>query len=389
MEELLVEDSIVGIVNILISRAIAAQASDIHLEHDADGLRVRYRIDGVLHDQPKIDKQFMLQVSGRIKVLAKLDLAERRVPQDGKIRYSYDDSMIDLRISTFPGVFGEKFVIRILDQRHHNINLENLGLSSALLACLQKLILKPHGFILVTGPTGSGKTTTLYSMLKALHAPDKNIITLEDPVEYLISGITQGQIYPKAGFSFAKGIRSLLRQDPDVAMVGEIRDSESARIAIEAALTGHIVLSTLHTNDASGAIARLMDMGIEPFLINASLTGVIAQRLVRKLCEKCKILAQPNLQDQVLMIEYDIICDQFYKPVGCADCKNLGFSGRIGIFELLEINQDLRDLIIQHPRLIDIYTAGLRNGMIPLKQAAIEKLVSGVTSLEEVLRVIR
>lgn len=389
MEELIVEDSIVSLVNILIAKAIAAGASDIHLEHDSDGLRVRYRIDGVLHDQPKIDKQFMLQVSGRIKVLAKLDLAERRVPQDGKIRHSYDESMIDLRVSTFPGVFGEKFVIRILDQRHHNISLEKLGLSSDLLARVQKLILKPHGFILVTGPTGSGKTTTLYSMLKALHAPDKNIITLEDPVEYLISGITQGQIYPKAGFSFAKGIRSLLRQDPDIAMVGEIRDSESARIAIEAALTGHIVLSTLHTNDASGAIARLMDMGIEPFLINASLTGVIAQRLVRKLCEQCKIAEQPGLQDLALMAEYEIVCDQLYRPVGCEACKNLGFSGRVGIFELLELNQALRDLIIKHPRLDDIYAAGLQNGLIPLKQAAIEKLLAGITSLEEVLRVIR
>ncbi len=389
MEELLVEDSIVSLVNILISQAIAAGASDIHLEHDSDGLRVRYRIDGVLHDQPKIDKQFMLQVSGRIKVLAKLDLSERRVPQDGKIRHVYDDSIIDLRVSTFPGVFGEKFVIRILDQRHHNIDLANLGLTHDLLSTVQKLLLKSHGFILVTGPTGSGKTTTLYSMLKALHAPDKNIITLEDPVEYLIAGITQGQIYPKSGFSFAKGIRSLLRQDPDVAMIGEIRDSESARIAVEAALTGHIVLSTLHTNDSAGAIARLMDMGVEPFLINASLTGVIAQRLVRKLCEKCKIVSLPSLQDQVLMAEHQISCDQLYKPVGCDQCKNLGFSGRVGIFELLELNQDLRDLIIKHPRLDDIYQAGLKNGMIPLKQAAVEKLVSGVTCLEEVLRVIR
>ena len=359
------------------------------MEHDSDGLRVRYRIDGVLHDQPKIDKQFMLQVSGRIKVLARLDLAERRVPQDGKIRHSYDDSMIDLRVSTFPGVFGEKFVIRILDQRHHNVDLENLGLTSDLLKQVQKLILKPHGFILVTGPTGSGKTTTLYSILKALHAPDKNIITLEDPVEYLISGITQGQIYPKAGFSFAKGIRSLLRQDPDIAMVGEIRDSESARIAIEAALTGHIVLSTLHTNDSAGAVARLMDMGIEPFLINASLTGVIAQRLVRKLCEKCKIVTKPSLQDQVLMAEYKIDCEQLSKPVGCSACKNLGFDGRIGIFELLELNQDLRDLIIKHPRIDDIYQMGITHGMVPLKQAAMEKLVACVTSLEEILRIIR
>jgi type II secretory ATPase GspE/PulE/Tfp pilus assembly ATPase PilB-like protein len=388
MDGYLKEDSIVDLVNILIAQAIAAGASDIHLEHDSDGLRVRYRIDGVLQDQPKIDKQLMLQVAGRIKVLAKLDLAERRVPQDGKIRHSYQDGYIDLRVSTFPGVYGEKFVIRILDQRHHNVALENLGLSDALLAQVKRLIQLPNGFILVTGPTGSGKTTTLYAILKALHAPEKNIITLEDPVEYLISGITQGQIYPKAGFSFAKGIRSLLRQDPDIAMIGEIRDSESAKIAIEAALTGHIVLSTLHTNDAPGAVARLMDMGIEPFLINASLSGVIAQRLVRKLCEFCKVQATPNLQEQVLMAQHQISCDQLFRPVGCDQCKFLGFNGRIGIFELLEINNELRELIINHPKLDEIYKAGVRHGMIPLKQAAVEKLLAGVTSLEEILRVI-
>lgn len=384
------EDSIVSLVNILISKAIAANASDIHLEHDSDGLRVRYRIDGVLHDQPKIDKQLMLQVAGRIKVLARLDLAERRVPQDGKFRHSYDNVIIDLRVSTFPGVYGEKFVIRILDQRQHNVALANLGMAPDLLQRVHDLILKPHGFIVVTGPTGSGKTTTLYAMLKELHAPDKNIITLEDPVEYLIAGITQGQIYPKAGFSFAKGIRSLLRQDPDVAMIGEIRDAESATIAIEAALTGHIVLSTLHTNDAAGAVARLMDMGIEPFLINAALTGVIAQRLVRKLCDNCKkLVKEPSLKDLALMAQYEISCANLYVPVGCEQCRGLGFNGRFGIFELLELNQDLHDLIIKHPRLDDIYQAGLKNGMVPLRQAAVEKLQAGLTSLEEILRVIR
>jgi type II secretory ATPase GspE/PulE/Tfp pilus assembly ATPase PilB-like protein len=385
----IVEDSIVSLVDLLIYKAIIAGASDIHLEHDSDGLRVRYRIDGVLHDQPKIDKQLMLQVAGRVKVLAKLDLSERRVPQDGKIRHMHENSWVDLRVSTFPGVYGEKFVIRILDQRHHNVDLDNLGLDLSILSKIRKLISRPHGFILVTGPTGSGKTTTLYAMLKELHAPDKNIITLEDPVEYLISGITQGQIYPKAGFSFAKGIRSLLRQDPDIAMVGEIRDSESARIAIEAALTGHIVLSTLHTNDAAGAVARLMDMGIEPFLINASLSGVIAQRLVRKLCNLCKVACAPNMQDQILLTEYQIDCDQLFKPKGCEACGNLGFSGRVGIFELLEINDNLRELIIKHPRLDDIYQSGINSGMLPLKHDAVSKLKNGVTSLTEILRVIR
>ena len=383
------DDSIVKLVEFIIAKAISAGASDIHLEHDSDGLRVRYRIDGVLHDQTKINKQLMLQVAGRIKVLAKLDLSERRIPQDGKIRYMHEEEYVDLRVSTFPGAYGEKFVIRILDQRQLNVVLNNLGMDLALLKKVQDLIARPHGFILVTGPTGSGKTTTLYAMLKELHAPDKNIITLEDPVEYLISGITQGQIYPKAGFSFAKGMRSLLRQDPDIAMVGEIRDSESARIAIEAALTGHIVLSTLHTNDAAGAVARLMDMGIEPFLINASLSGVIAQRLVRKLCDHCKVVEQPSIHDLVLMQELNIECKQLFKSVGCDQCKHLGYSGRVGIFELLELTEDLRNLIIKHPKLSDIYQRAIADGMTPLRQDAVQKLVAGITSLEEVLRVIR
>lgn len=388
MENYLIEDSIVDLVNFLISKAITLGASDIHLEHDHDGLRVRYRIDGVLHDQPRVGKQLMLQVAGRIKVLARLDLSERRIPQDGKIRHAYQDGFIDLRISTFPGVYGEKFVIRILDQRHHNVALDQIGMSLQMLKKIRNLIARPHGFIVVTGPTGSGKTTTLYAILKELHAPDKNIITLEDPVEYLIAGITQGQIYPKAGFSFAKGIRALLRQDPDIAMIGEIRDSESATIAIEAALTGHVVLSTLHTNDAAGAIARLMDMGIEPFLLNASLSGVVAQRLVRRLCEHCKVASAPSLQEQVLMAEYQIDCKRLFKAVGCDHCKNLGYKGRIGVFELLEIDESLRELIIKHPRLHDIYQQGIISGMIPIKQDAIEKLEAGITTLSEILRVV-
>jgi len=388
MESHLYEDSIVDLVNFLISKAIALGASDIHLEHDSDGLRVRYRIDGVLHDQPKIGKQLMLQVAGRIKVLAKLDLSERRVPQDGKIHYAFEDYYVDLRVSTFPGVYGEKFVIRILDQRHYNVDLDHIGLDEQMLKKIRSLIARPHGFMVVTGPTGSGKTTTLYAILKQLHAPDKNIITLEDPVEYLISGITQGQIYPKAGFSFAKGIRALLRQDPDIAMIGEIRDSESARIAIEAALTGHIVLSTLHTNDSAGAVARLMDMGIEPFLINASLSGVIAQRLVRKLCEFCKIKSKPNLEELVVMSELEIDCEILFKPVGCEQCSQLGYHGRIGVFELLELDDLLRELIIKHPKLTDIYNQAITSGMTTLKQDAITKLKAGLTSLAEILRVI-
>ena len=377
------------LVNSLIEDAIKIGASDIHLEHTSDGLRVRYRIDGVLQDQTKIDPRLMSQVVGRIKVLARLDLAERRVPQDGKFRVKYGSDLIDLRISTFPGVLGEKLVIRVLDQRHHNVRLDKLGLEPAMLEQLKKLIKRSHGFILVTGPTGSGKTTTLYAALKELHAPDKNIITLEDPVEYNLDGITQGQIYPKSGFSFAKGIRSLLRQDPDIAMIGEIRDPESARIAIEAALTGHIVLSTLHTNDAASAIVRLMDMGIEPFLINAALTGVVAQRLVRKLCNDCKASTTPTNEDKVLMRELSFNKDNVFKESGCDHCSQIGFNGRTGVFELLEVNDDLRELIIKHPRLQDISKKAAANGMISLRADALKKLDDGVTSLEEALKAIK
>lgn len=382
------ENSIVKIVNTLITKAIECGVSDIHLEHAANGLRVRYRIDGVLQDQSKIDLQLMQQVVGRIKVLAKLDIAERRLPQDGKFQHLHDSVLVDLRISTFPGVLGEKIVIRILDQKHHNVNLNKIGMELAALVKLRRLISASHGFILVTGPTGSGKTTTLYAALKELHAPDKNIITLEDPVEYNLAGITQGQIYPKAGFSFAKGIRALLRQDPDVAMIGEIRDPESARIAIEAALTGHIVLSTLHTNDAASAIVRLMDMGIEPFLINASLTGVVAQRLVRRLCDSCKVESEPIKADLVIMKEFYIKCDKIFKPVGCDKCNQIGYKGRVGIFEVLLIDDHLRELIVKHTRLQDIYKLAVANGMITLKEDAIQKLCEGITSLQEILQII-
>ncbi len=381
-------DSISKLVDLIIAKAIQLGSSDIHLEHMLDGLRVRYRIDGVLQEQAKISRELMLQVAGRIKVLARLDISERRIPQDGKFQYLYEQMPIDLRVSTFPGVYGEKFVIRILDQRHHNINLEQLGMSPDLLARVRALINRSHGLILVTGPTGSGKTTTLYAMIKELHAPEKNIITLEDPVEYLISGITQGQIYPKAGFSFAKGIRALLRQDPDVAMIGEVRDQESATIAIEAALTGHIVLTTLHTNDTASAIARLMDMGIEPFLINAALAGVLAQRLVRKLCQYCKQSKTPSVEEQLLLDRLQITAEMIYVPIGCDRCQNLGYAGRVGIFEFLELNESLRELIVHHPRLNEICRQGLADGMVTLRQDAQQKMQAGLTSLSEIIKAI-
>jgi type II secretory ATPase GspE/PulE/Tfp pilus assembly ATPase PilB-like protein len=384
-----VDDSIVRLVDYLINRAIELEASDIHLEVEAGGLRVRYRLDGVLQDQAPVSTNQMWQVIGRLKVLARLDLAENRIPQDGKFRHVSNLAQVDLRVSTFPGVLGEKMVLRILDQKHHNISLDRLGLDSKLYQNFLNLIQRSHGFILVTGPTGSGKTTTLYAALKQLHAPDKNIITLEDPVEYYLTGITQGQIYPKAGFSFAKGIRALLRQDPDVAMIGEIRDSESARIAIEAALTGHVVFSTLHTNDAPSAVVRLMEMGIEPFLLNAAISGIMAQRLVRKLCEKCKLLDQLTTSEQTWLQEQGCQLGRAFRPVGCDFCYQTGYRGRVGVFELLQFTDDLRALINRQPRLSEIYQQAAQDGMTSFKIDALSKLQAGVTSLEEVVALLR
>src|SRR5579872_3772289 len=282
------DQSVVKQVEAIIAQALAVGASDIHLEPTQKQLRVRFRIDGVLYDQKPVEHSLMQQVISRLKVLANINIAEKRIPQDGKFSEVHGKKPIDFRVSTFPGLFGEKIVVRILDRAAHAMKLEQLGFEPAMLSTLHQLARKQNGFFLVTGPTGSGKTTTLYGMLSYVHSPDKNITTLEDPVEYHLDGITQGHINPKAGFTFEKGIRALLRQDPNILMVGEIRDRETARVAIEAALTGHLVLSTLHTNNAPGAIMRLMDMNIEPFLINAALTGVLAQRLVRKLCFECK-----------------------------------------------------------------------------------------------------
>ena len=288
------ENSIVEIVNSLISDAIEHQASDIHLESQQNALRVRWRIDGVLYDKEPIESFFMAQVLSRIKVLAHIDITEKRIPHDGKFKVLFNGQEIDLRISSFPSIHGEKIVIRILDRAHHMIALDKLGFSDAMLDTFKTLLSRSSGFFLVSGPTGSGKTTTLYAALSALNSPEKNIITLEDPVEYSLEGITQSQIHPEAGFTFEKGIRSLLRQDPDVVMIGEIRDRQTAQVAIEASLTGHVVLSTIHTNDAPTVIMRLIDMGIEPFLVNAAVSGVLAQRLARTICPACKTQIEPT-----------------------------------------------------------------------------------------------
>ncbi len=380
--------SVVHHVDALLSGAIEKAASDIHLEPTAQHLRIRLRVDGLLYDQPSIASSMMQQVISRLKVLAQMDIAEKRIPQDGKFTLSFEENSIDFRVSTFPSLFGEKMVVRILDRAAHAMSLDQLGFTPAMRDAITEITQKQNGFFLVTGPTGSGKTTTLYAILSTLHAPEKNIITLENPVEYNLEGITQGHINTEAGFTFAKGIRALLRQDPDILMVGEIRDRETAGVAIEAALTGHLVLSTLHTNDAPSAVMRLMDMGIEPFLINASLSGVLAQRLVRTLCLKCREpIERTELHEHLLKklaIDEEI---QLYAGRGCAWCDGLGYRGRTGIFELLLINPALRALIVSHPNFDAIYEQVRRDGMRTMLQDGVLKLKGGLISIEELARV--
>lgn len=376
----------ITIVDAMVRNAIEHKASDIHIESTELGLRVRYRIDGMLYDQPMVDLILMPQVISRLKVLAHINITEKRVPQDGKFNIVMGDREIDLRVSTFPALHGEKIVVRILDRAHNKIALESLGMQHDMLVAFKDLIGRSNGFFLVAGPTGSGKTTTLYAALAALNTPHKNIITLEDPVEYSVAGVTQGQIHPEAGFTFAKGIRAVLRQDPDILMVGEIRDKETARIAIEAALTGHVVLSTVHTNDAPSVIMRLMDMGIEPYLINAAVSGVLAQRLARKICDHCKIQEKPTEAEQVLLQRVGIQSDHVFRGRGCAECMNLGFKGRTGIFELLGVSGNLRSLIVQHPSFDAIYSQVRSDGMQSLLQDGAQKVAQGIITVQELLR---
>ncbi len=330
--------SIIQQVDDIIIAAVQRNASDIHLESQLHGFLIRFRIDGILNDYQRINSLFSLQIISRIKILAHINIAEKRLPQDGKFQITYKNNTIDLRVSTFPSIYGEKIVIRILDRINHSIALGNLGFQETILKQFQQLINHAYGFVLVTGPTGSGKTTTLYAALKTINSAEKHIITLEDPVEYHVEGVTQGQIHTEAGFTFEKGMRALLRQDPDIAMVGEIRDKQTAHIAIEAALTGHLVFSTLHTNGAPEAVMRLMDMGIEPFLINASVTGILAQRLARKICINCRVEYVPSVDEKEILNKLPFTIETLYKGFGCDFCFHLGYKGRIGIFELLLMN---------------------------------------------------
>ena len=381
------EGPIAQIVNLIITQAVNVRASDIHLEPLEKRLRVRFRVDGILQEVLSFDKIYQAALTSSAKIICSMDISEKRLPQDGRCRIAVKQRAIDLRASTFPTMHGEKFVFRILDKESANLDLSQLDVGEKQYEELKKVIQQPHGLFLVVGPTGSGKTTTLYSVLKEVNTPTVNVITLEDPVEFDLDTVNQGQVNVKAGLTFATGLRAMLRQDPDIVMIGEIRDTETAEIATQAALTGHLVLTTLHTNSAPGTIARLTYMGVEPFLIASSLAGILAQRLVRRLCPKCKKSYTPT--PEVLHrfgLSSDIGC-QFYKPVGCRECTRTGYRGRIGVFEFMVPNDEIRHMIIANKSTDDIREQAIWNGMQTLKMDSVRKVIAGLTSLEEILRV--
>jgi general secretion pathway protein E len=381
------EGPVIKFVHSLIFRAIRERSSDIHIEPFEKELVVRNRIDGILYPMVSPPRKWHAPVLSRIKVMANLDIGERRLPQDGRIRIRLGGKEIDIRVSVVPTSFGERAVLRILDRSNLLLGLEDIGLAPNELASLRRLLGKPNGILLVTGPTGSGKTTTLYGALRTLDSGTKNIITIEDPVEYQIQGIGQIQVNPKIHLTFAGGLRSILRQDPDIIMVGEIRDSETAEIAIQASLTGHLVLSTLHTNDSASAVTRLVDMGIEPFLVASSLSAVIAQRLVRKLCPDCRIPYDPSPAQWKEMGLAGNPSGQFFRAGGCPSCMNTGYRGRVGIFEILIVDERLRALILERADSDGIKKVGVSRGMRTILAAGAEKVCAGITSAEEVLRV--
>ena len=386
LEQAAGDSPVVKLVNYCIYNAVKDGASDIHIEPHEQALRIRYRIDGRLMEKLRPPYQMAPAVSSRIKIMAGLDISERRLPQDGGIHVMMDKRPIDLRVSTMPGKHGEKVVIRVIDNDKASVNLEKLGFGYETLKQWRKLITMPNGILLVTGPTGSGKSTSLYAVLQEINSNDVNICTVEDPVEYALTGVNQFQVNEKAGFTFSTALRSLLRQDPDILMVGEIRDGETARLATQAALTGHLVLSTLHTNDAPGAVTRLYNLGIEPYLVGASLGGVLAQRLVRKLCQACKEPYEPTPNEKRQLDRFTDNVETLYKPKGCQRCRNLGFAGRIGIYELLIPDDQLVERISQGASLNDIREMAKKLGMKTLRQDGVDKVKSGITTLEEVYR---
>jgi type IV pilus assembly protein PilB len=381
------DSPVIKLVNYAIYTAVRDGASDIHIEPGDGLLRIRYRVDGRLVEKLRPPHLMSAAVSSRIKIMAGLDISERRLPQDGGIHVMMDKRPIDLRVSTMPGKQGEKVVIRIIDNDKASVNLEKLGFGYETLKQWRKLIGLPNGIVLVTGPTGSGKSTTLYAVLQELNRDDVNICTVEDPVEYNLSGVNQFQVNEKAGFTFASALRSLLRQDPDIMMIGEIRDSETAKLATQAALTGHLVLSTLHTNDAPGAITRLFNLGIEPYLVGATVAGVLAQRLVRKLCQNCKEEYEPSLNEKRQLEKYEIGETKLFRPRGCPRCRSLGYTGRIGIYELFVPDDAMFDRISNGANLNEIRQMARDVGMETLRSDGVQKVKAGITTLEEVYRV--
>jgi len=382
---------IVRFVNLLVTQAITDRASDIHIEPSEHDLRVRYRIDGVLHETQRAPKQITGGVLSRVKIMSDIDIAEKRKPQDGRMSVTHNGRKIDLRVATLPTVWGEKVVMRILDNSTASLDLRDLSFLDHNYETYKTSYTKPYGMILVTGPTGSGKSTTLYATLNAVSKPDINVITVEDPVEYRLPGINQVQVNPKAGLTFASALRSILRSDPDVVLLGEIRDHETAQIAIEAALTGHLVLSTLHTNDAPSAVTRLTEMGIEPFLVGSALDCVVAQRLARRLCPKCKVEYQPSEQEMVAARFPWVPGEQIptiFRPGGCTACSNTGYRGRLALHEVMSVGEEIERLAVAHASSADIGAAALRGGMVSLRDDGWHKVAMGQTTIEEILRVV-
>jgi type IV pilus assembly protein PilB len=382
------EPTVVNLVNVIISTALRERASDIHLVPFEEALQLRYRIDGLLQEKPPPPKQLHAALVSRVKIMADMNIAERFMPQDGHIQIHHRGSRVDIRVGTMPTIYGESMVLRLLEKNSKPLSTQELGLDAERARLLVRLVEKPHGLFLTTGPTGSGKTTTLYSILQGIYSPEKKILTIEDPVEYELAGVAQIPVRPSRNFTFATGLRAILRQDPNVVMVGEIRDAETAEIAIRAALTGHQVFSTLHTNDSTGAVTRLLDMGIEAFLLSSSLEGVLAQRLVRRICPQCRVEAEvaPAIGEKIESMSGERLLGKFYRGEGCEECRGTGYRGRVGIFELLAITPELQELIL-HKSSNATLKAAARKTMTTMHQDALRKASDRMTTLEEIIRV--
>ena len=390
LSEMAQEASVVRLVNEILLEAIQSRSSDIHIESQSKGLIIRYRIDGILHAQPTPPEinRFQAAITSRLKIMARLNIAEKRLPQDGRIKLRVHGRDVDIRVSVIPMIHGESIVMRVLDKSAMVFDLGSLGMSEAIYSKFSDIIEFPHGIVLVTGPTGSGKTTTLYSSLLQIQSPETKIITTEDPVEYQLDGINQIQVHSKIGLTFANSLRSILRHDPDIVLVGEIRDLETAENAIQASLTGHLVFSTLHTNDAAGAFTRMSDMGVEPFLVAGTVEAVMAQRLIRRLCKHCKESYVPDRNDVPPDYPWDALEGKpVYRSVGCRECRNVGYSGRMGIYELLVANDEIRQLALERTSSWEIRKVAVQTGMRTLRMDAWDKIIAGDTSIDELLRV--